>query len=101
MSGAQSLAEWIVANPELVAVCLGVVSAYLVQALKGVFGWQSGLGKRKKRILALLIVVVTTGATQVLAAGSLDWGRLVSVAITAWLSAQGVHALAIKKRGTA
>ena len=96
----QALAAWIVENPAAAAGAIGAAVAVIVQGSKRLFGIQSGEGAWIKRLTAALVAAIGTWATAVLAGAALDAGQLVGVAITAWLSAQGVHALALKGEKT-
>ena len=95
----QTVAQWLVANPAMQAIVVGILTAVLVQGYK--WRWKlppgdPGLPALKKRAAALVAPVLLALLTQVAAGQAMDWGQIATVAVSAWFGAQGVHAMLLR-----
>lgn len=93
----RELAAWMASNPEQFGLVVGAVVAMVLQGLKRLWGWQSGDQTFAKRIAGVVLALGMAWAAAYSAGAALTAGQVLSVALTAWFSAQGVHALALRK----
>ena len=91
-----AIAQCLHDKPEVAALLAGALTTVIVQIWKRVAQLPSGEAALRKRVGAF-ITALLLGIVDQVATGQLDWGRLVTVVLLAWLAAAGIHSTALRR----
>ena len=84
------------ADPAFAAFVAGLITSIVVQAWKGLRGVPQREEKLRKVLAAVVTALLLAAADQALT-GQWDLGRLVTVALVAWMTAAGIHSTVLRQ----